>query len=121
MSSVEKIKRLFAKSKITVSSKVDDRIVGDALTAFDEAEKTKSLSAGLTIWRIATNTRITRVAAAAIIVVILLLGVTFLGQAVTWSGSENIIYFGGAIALVILGLVASMFVTRDDKPDKPPK
>ena len=48
-------------------------------------------------------------------VVILLLGVTFLGQAVTWSGNDNIIYFGGAIALVILGLVASMVVTRDDK------
>jgi len=52
-------------------------------------------------------------------VVILLLGVTFLGQAVTWSGNENIIYFGGAIALVILGLVASMIVTRDDKSKDP--
>jgi uncharacterized membrane protein YqhA len=54
-------------------------------------------------------------------VVILLLGVTFLGQAVTWSGAENIIYFGGAIALVMLGLVASMLVTREDKKEKPPE
>ena len=51
-------------------------------------------------------------------VVILLLGVTFLGQAVTWSGDDNIIYFGGAIALVIAGLVASMLVTRGDKARK---
>lgn len=51
-------------------------------------------------------------------VVILLLGVTFLGQAVTWSGDDGIIYFGAAIALVIFGLVASMFVTRDDKSGK---
>jgi uncharacterized membrane protein YqhA len=48
-------------------------------------------------------------------VVILLLGVTFLGQAVTWTGNQNIIYFGAAIALVIAGLVASMLVTRGDK------
>lgn len=54
-------------------------------------------------------------------VVILLLGVTFLGQAVTWSGDENIIYFGGGVALVIFGLVASVFVTRGDKADKPPE
>jgi uncharacterized membrane protein YqhA len=52
-------------------------------------------------------------------VVILLLGVTFLGQAVTWSGDDGIIYFGGAIALVIFGLVASMIVSRDDKSGKP--
>jgi uncharacterized membrane protein YqhA len=37
-------------------------------------------------------------------VVIVLLGVTFLGKVVTWNGDKSIIYFGGAIALVILAL-----------------
>jgi uncharacterized membrane protein YqhA len=37
-------------------------------------------------------------------VVIVLLGVTFLGKVVTWNGDKNIIHFGGAIALVILAL-----------------
>jgi uncharacterized membrane protein YqhA len=37
-------------------------------------------------------------------VVIVLLAVTFLGRVVTWDGSNNILYFGGAIALVIISL-----------------
>jgi uncharacterized membrane protein YqhA len=37
-------------------------------------------------------------------VVIVLLGVTFLGRVVTWDGSRNILYFGAAIALVIIAL-----------------
>ncbi len=52
MSSAEKLKRLFAKSDVTVDSKVDDRIINDALTAFDKSEKTKSVSAEPNIWRI---------------------------------------------------------------------
>jgi len=39
MSSAEKIKRLFAKSDVTVNSEVDDRIINDALTAIDKFEK----------------------------------------------------------------------------------
>jgi uncharacterized membrane protein YqhA len=37
-------------------------------------------------------------------VVIVLLGVTFLGKVVIWDGSRDILYFGGAVALVILAL-----------------
>ncbi len=37
-------------------------------------------------------------------VVIVLLGVSFLGKVVTWNGSRDIIYFGGAIGFVILAL-----------------
>src|SRR2546430_666113 len=37
-------------------------------------------------------------------VVIVLLGVTFLGKVVTWDGDRNILFFGGASALVIIAL-----------------
>lgn len=37
-------------------------------------------------------------------VVVVLLGVTFLGKVVDWQGDRNILYLGGAIALVIAGL-----------------
>ena len=37
-------------------------------------------------------------------VVIVLLGVTFLGKVVTWDGNRNILYFGAAIGIVILAL-----------------
>ena len=79
MSSAEKIRKLFAKSDITVNSKVDDRIINDVLTALDKSEKTKSILAESNIWRIIMKSRITKLAAAAVIIIVILLGVNFLG------------------------------------------
>ncbi|MGB2862526.1 MAG: hypothetical protein WBC05_04300 [Sedimentisphaerales bacterium] len=79
MSPAEKIKKLFAKSDITVSSKVDDRIVGDALTAFDESEKTKSISAEHNIWRMIMKSRIMKLAAAAVIIIGVMFGINYFG------------------------------------------
>ena len=79
MSSAEKIKKLFVKSEVTVNSKVDDRIVSDALTAFNESEKTKSLSAEPNIWRLIMKNRITKLAAAAVIIIAILLGLKLIG------------------------------------------
>jgi outer membrane lipoprotein-sorting protein len=73
MSSVEKIKKLFAKSDITVNSKVDDRIINDALTAFDESQRIKSLSVEPEIWRIIMNRKITKLAAAVVIILVIIL------------------------------------------------
>jgi hypothetical protein len=78
MSSAEKIRKLFAKSGLTVNSKLNDRIISDALTAFDKPEKTQSVSSEPNIWRIIMKSKITKLAAAVIIIVILL-GVNFLG------------------------------------------
>jgi len=86
MSSVEKIKKLFAKSNITVNSKVDDRIVSDALTAFNESEKTKSLSVEPNIWRMIMNRTMTKVAAAAAIIVIVFVGMHYLGVSPDGAG-----------------------------------
>jgi hypothetical protein len=90
MSSVEKIKKLFAKSDITVNSKVDDRIVGDALTAFNKSEKIKSLSAELNIWRMIMKSKITNIAATAVIIMAVVVSINFLGgspdgSSVAWS------------------------------------
>ncbi len=79
MNSAEKIRKLFAKSDITVNSKVDDRIINDALTAFNEPEKTKSLSAGPNRWRMIMKNRIAKVAAAAAIIAIMVVGMHYLG------------------------------------------
>ena len=82
MSSAEKIKRLFAKSDITVNSKVDDRIIGNALTAFDKPEKTKSLSAEPNIWRLIMKSKITKMAAAAVIIIVVLIGISEFGGSI---------------------------------------
>ncbi len=79
MNSAEKIKRLFAKSDITVHSKVDDRIVSDVMAAFDKREETTPISAGSSIRRMIMTSRITKLAVAAGIVVAVLLGVHYLG------------------------------------------
>ncbi len=60
MSSTEKIKKLFAKSDVTVNSKVDDRIINDSLIALNKSEKMKSVSAEPSIWRIIMKSRITK-------------------------------------------------------------
>jgi len=73
MNSAEKIKRLFAQSDVTVNSKVDDRIIDDALTALDKSGKTKSQPAKLDIWRIIMKSPITKIAAAAVIILGLLI------------------------------------------------
>jgi uncharacterized membrane protein YqhA len=43
-------------------------------------------------------------------VIIVLLGVTFLGSAVTWTGAEAILHYGIAIAVVIAALTAQLWV-----------
>ena len=90
MSSAEKIKRLFAKSTITVHCKVDDRMVRDALTAFDGSEEVKSISAGPHLRRITMKARITKYAAAAAIIITVLVGIHLLdgspdGSGVAWA------------------------------------
>ncbi len=82
MSSAKKIKRLFAKSDVTVNSKVDDKIINDALTAFDKSEKTKPVSAEPNIWRIITKNRITKLAAAAVIIIAVLIGINHFGGSI---------------------------------------
>lgn len=49
-------------------------------------------------------------------VTIVLLGVTFLGEVVTWSGSTSILYLGAAIALVSGSLAATLAITHARRP-----
>lgn len=69
MRSSEKIKRLFAESRVTVSSEVNDRMVKDSLLAYRETDRSRSIATHPGIWRAITRSRITKVAAAATIVV----------------------------------------------------
>lgn len=83
MSSAEKIKKLFAKSEVMVNTKIDDRIVSDAFTALNESEKTKSLSAEPNIWGMIIKSKITKITAAAIIVIAVVLSIIFLNKSAT--------------------------------------
>ena len=85
MSLEEKIKRLFAKSDITVNSKIDDKIINDALTALDTPEKTQSISPEPNIWRIIMRNRITKSAAAAVIAVVVIIGLKGFNGTTAWA------------------------------------
>jgi len=85
MSSAEKIKRLFAKSDVTVNSKVDDKIINDALTAIDKFEKAEPISAEPNIWRMIMRSRITKLAAAAVIIIAVFIGINHFGGSIDGS------------------------------------
>jgi len=88
MSSVKEIKRLFAKSCITLGSKIDDRIMGDALKALDESERAGSIWSWLNLWRVIMNSRITKLAAAAVIIAAIFVSFDQLntnGSSIAWA------------------------------------
>jgi len=79
MRPTEKIKKLFVKSNVTVSSELDDKIINDAFQAFENSRKTKSAALQPNIWRIIMKSRITKLAAAAVIIIAVLIGISHLG------------------------------------------
>ena len=69
MSTKGKIKKLFNDSRVSVNSKVDDRILTAAITALSKSKETKTISSQKQIWRIVLKSPITKLAAAAIIII----------------------------------------------------
>jgi uncharacterized membrane protein YqhA len=51
-------------------------------------------------------------------VIIVVLGVLFLGEAMNWDGESNLLFYGAAIALVIVAL--AYFLSQKEKKAKPP-
>ncbi|MHC4693712.1 MAG: hypothetical protein ACYS67_13300 [Planctomycetota bacterium] len=96
MKSAMNIKRLFAKSDVTIDSKVDDRIINEALTAFDKAEKTKSVSAESNTWRIIMKNRITKLTAAAVTIIAVLIGISQFGG----FNDESSVAFGEVLGYI---------------------
>jgi hypothetical protein len=119
MSSAEKIKKLFAKSGLTVNSKVDDRIISNALTALEKSEKTKSVSAEPNIWRIIMRSRITKLAAAMVIVVVVLIGMHYFGggsidmTSVAWG---NVLEYVEQVSTVVFRITVINTVPGKDEP-----
>ncbi|GAI78810.1 unnamed protein product, partial [marine sediment metagenome] len=79
MRPTEKIKRLFVKSNVTVSSEVDDEMIRDAFLAFKKYKK-NSAAIQPNIWRIIMKSRITVFAAAAVIIIAVLVTINQFGS-----------------------------------------
>ena len=59
MRPVEKIKKLFIKSDVTVSSELDNRIMTAAFQAFEKSEKTETAAIQPNIWRLIMKSKMT--------------------------------------------------------------
>ena len=79
MKPAEQIIRLFKKSNVAAGPKVDERILGDALGQLEKFKKAESASAEQNIWRIIMKSKMTKFAAAAVIVIAVLIGVDQFG------------------------------------------
>jgi hypothetical protein len=76
MKPAKKIERLIKKSRYKASPEVYDKALGSFLQAVDAHKKQKSALTEPNIWRIIMKSNITKLAAAAVIIVAMILGLT---------------------------------------------
>jgi tetratricopeptide (TPR) repeat protein len=81
MRPITKIKTLFAQSNVTVGSEADSKMVSDALSVFDESMRTETAVVQPSVRRIIMKSRMTKLAAAALIIIAAVLSITFLQNA----------------------------------------
>lgn len=76
----EKLKKLINQSHVRTSSQTDERILADAIDRMEELILQSSSRAGRNLWRIIMKSPITKLIAAAVIIIAVLLGVKFVGN-----------------------------------------
>ncbi len=85
MNPADKIKELINKSDVQTSSKTDKRILGGALEHLEKLKQKKSAATQPNIWRIIMKNRISKLAAAAAVAIVVFGGITFWPS----GGSDN--------------------------------
>ncbi len=89
MKPAEKIERLIKKSRYKASTEAYDKALGSFLQAVNAYEKQKPALTEQNIWRIIMKSKITKLAAAAVIIVAVILGLNITGgpdiAGVTWA------------------------------------
>jgi outer membrane lipoprotein-sorting protein len=78
MKPADEIERLINKSDVRTSSQTDKRILGDALEHLEKLRQQRSAGTRPDIWRTIMKSSITKIAAAAVIVIAVLAGLPFL-------------------------------------------
>jgi outer membrane lipoprotein-sorting protein len=74
---------------IPADSEMDERILGDAVTRMEEAREAGSASAGPSVWRIIMKSRTTKLTTAAVIAVVIIVGIVNLGEPV---GGASVVF-----------------------------
>jgi len=82
MKPADKIKELISKSDVQTTSETDKRILGGALDHLEKLKQKKSAATQPNVWRIIMKTRIPKLAAAAVIIIAILIGLHYLGGSI---------------------------------------
>jgi len=91
MENSENIERLIKafctdkNSSARTTEQLDEKILNAALSAREEYKRTQSAQTQPKIWRIAMHSKLTRIAAAAVVAVAVIVGSQFLGSTVTFA------------------------------------
>ena len=87
----DNINELIKKLQLKASAELDKRVHDDISAALTKSEKTKSVLAEPNVWRTIMRSRITKLAAAAVIIIAVLIGIhqfsgSIDGTSVAWAG-----------------------------------
>lgn len=86
MKPADKIKELINESNVTTSSDADQRILGDALEHLEKLKQKTLFTAQPNVWEIIFKSLITKLAAAAVIVITAIVGINqFSSSSVAWA------------------------------------
>lgn len=90
MKSSDEIERLVKNTRVTTCKSVDDRILGDAKIAFLESTEsgTMSVQSNFSVWRLIMKSRITKFAAAVVILITILIGINQFGGSIDGASEE---------------------------------
>ncbi|RKY11637.1 MAG: hypothetical protein DRP65_03660 [Planctomycetota bacterium] len=82
MTQIESVEKLIKKINVTPRAQMHDKTLNDALAAQEKSKNEQSANIEPNIWRIIMKNRITKLATAAAVVLIAVLGITFLDKSV---------------------------------------
>jgi len=80
MRPAEKIEKMITKLELKASARLDEEVHDAISAALDKSKQTTSATVKPGVWRIIMNNRISKLAAAAVIMVVAALAITFMGR-----------------------------------------
>ncbi len=97
MKSIKNIKQLIKKFHVTTNAKMDQKVREDVLEVIRKSKQTPSALTQPNIWRIIMKNRITKLAAVAVIIIAVLIGINQFGGSI---GGDSVA-FGDSIPLCL--------------------
>ncbi len=115
------IKKIYADGlKVTTSSDLDKRVLSNVMETLDELEKKESAAIGPNIWRLIMRSRMAKLTAAAVIALVVILGILEIagirgGSSVVWADVvEPLLNARTAILDIIVGADGNDTVIHDE-------